>query len=134
MVPPRVITSQQRLVASVVALALVGSFGVVIVAAGHGAGPIGLLLFLGSFSDWGLHLALGWTGVLSTLAALFCSPARFHVGFAASGLAVLAAAWVLFLTASEGPELTLMTSIPFLVLSAVRGFQLWKLFSARPAG
>ena len=132
MPPPSTATSQQRVVASLTAIALVAAFAVVIVAAGHGVGPVGLLLVLGSFSAWGLHMVIGWVGVLLTLAALFCSRVRLHVGLAVGGLVFLAVAWVLFLTASEDPGLTLMTATPFLVLSAVRGFQLWKL-STGPA-
>ena len=130
MTPNAAEASRQRVVASMIAIALVLAFAVIIVAAGHGAGPVGMLLVLGSFSAWGLQITVGWFGVVLTLAALFFSRVRPHVELAASGLVFLAAAWVLFLTASEGPGLTLMTAAPFQALSTVRGFQLWKLFRA----
>lgn len=120
-----IVTVRQRVAASLAAVILVASFAIVIVGAGHGAGPIGLLLVLGSFSAWGFHMTLGWGGVLLTLAALFCSQTRSHVRFAAWGLACIAASWALFFGASEISGFTLVTSIPFLVFSLIRVIQLW---------
>ena len=132
MISPPIVTAQQRVIAIVVAVALVASFAIVMVAGGHGAGPVGLLLVLGSFSAWGLHMTLGWVGVLLTLAALFCSRTRSHIELAWNGLVGLAAAWLLFLTASEDRGFTFLFSLPFLALSVVRGFQLRKLQKTSP--
>lgn len=82
-----IITGRRRGVASLVTVLLVASFAIVLVGAGHGVGPVGLLLVSGSFSAWSFPITLAWGGVLLTLAALLCSRTSLHVAFAAAGLA-----------------------------------------------
>ena len=114
----------QTVAASLVAIILTASFAIVIVFAGHGVVPVGLLLVGGSFSAWGFPMTLGWGGVLLTLTALFCSQTRLHCLLAACGLACIVASWALFFGASEASGLTLVTSIPFLVLSFIQAIHL----------
>lgn len=107
------------------AVILVATFAIVLVAAGHGVAPIGMLLVIGNFSEWGFPMTLGWVGVLLTFSALFSSQSPYHVRLAGCGLVGLAASWLLLLIASEGRIFTFVTSIPFLAVSTIRGFQLW---------
>ena len=118
------LATEQRALAVGASLGLIFSLAIVIIGAGHGAGPVGLLLVLGDFSAWGWHLAFGWSGVLLTLAALFFSRRIIHVGLGAGGLLCLAASWTLFFLATETRGFTLITSLPFLGSASWRLVQL----------
>ena len=120
--PP--LPTEQRVLAAAASLGLVFSLAIVIIGAGHGAGPVGLLLVLGDFSAWGWHLSLGWSGVLLTVAALFFSRRTIHFGLGAGGLLCLAASWVLFFMTTETRGFTLVTSLPFLGGASWRLIQL----------
>ena len=121
-----IITGQQRVAWRLVSFLLVGFFVVVLVAAGDGAGPVGLLLVAGKFSVWGFSMLLGWGGILLTLTSLFGSRTKLPIGEAALGLGCVAASWFLFFLASEEKGGTLVTSVPVFVLSAIRAVQLWR--------
>jgi hypothetical protein len=47
------------------------AYGVVVIFAGHGAGPVALLMLFGSPSVWLSSQILGWPGALTSLSALF---------------------------------------------------------------
>jgi hypothetical protein len=130
---PSVLTVRQKVMAVLVAVLLIGSFSIVIIGAGCGAGPVGLLLVMGSFSAWGLHMTLGWIGMVLTVAALFCSQAKLHIPLATAGLACVAVSWSEFFMASEVSGGTLVTSIPFFVLSLIRAVQLWRIWQLTAA-
>jgi hypothetical protein len=53
--------------------AVLMAYGMVVIFAGHGAGPVALLLLFGSPSAWLSRQILGWPGALVCLAAL-CAP------------------------------------------------------------
>ncbi len=41
-------------------IALAASFGIIMLAGGHGVGPVGLLLFLGAAPEWIPGMVFGW--------------------------------------------------------------------------
>ena len=109
---PDRLSVEQRILAGVAALGAVFSLAIVIIGAGHGAGPVGLLLVLGSFSAWGWPLVFGWSGVLLTVTALFFPSRAAHVWLGISGLLCLVVSWTLFFLATEVRSFTLVTSLP----------------------
>ena len=113
----------QRLGALVLTVVLVAAFAWIIIPAGHGAGPIGYLMVLGTFSAWGLPLVFGWGGITLLLLAVFCSTASFHASLTIAGLVCIVISWSFFILASEMFRPTLLMSIPFLLLCILRGTQ-----------
>ena len=49
------------------------AYGGVVIFAGHGAGPVALLMLFGSPTAWLSSQILGWPGALVSLSALFAS-------------------------------------------------------------
>jgi hypothetical protein len=97
-------------------IALLCAFAVPIIAAGHGAGPIGLLLFFGAWDAWGSPLNFGWLGIICLGASCFAS-GRLYLCVAAASLALLGISWVLFYEATESVGLTIATSLPLLIIA-----------------
>lgn len=55
-----------------IAIALVVSYSICLIVAGHGAVPLGALLFVGGLDSWFIAgKALGWLGILCLLLATF---------------------------------------------------------------
>lgn len=88
------------------AIALIVTYAIAIIAAGHGAGPVGMLLFLGNARVWGMGQMLGWFSILSLL-LVSVFPVRDARKRAETQLLVSAClylSWFAFAyTASEGP-------------------------------
>ena len=60
-----------------IALALILSYMLCIVVAGHGIAPLGLLLFLGDFDSWFIAgKIIGWIGIACLLLATFRLPSK----------------------------------------------------------
>ena len=60
-----------------VTLALIVSYMLCIIVAGHGIAPLGLLLFLGDFSSWFIAgKIIGWIGIVCLLLATFRLPPK----------------------------------------------------------
>ncbi len=68
-------SQRQRLIGLLIDLAVMGGFGTAMIAAGHGVGPAGLLMFLGQ-GDWHTPMAVAWSGV-AVLMALALVPNRW---------------------------------------------------------
>ena len=87
-------------------------FGAIMVAAGHGAGPIGLLLVLGRAVEWVPGQIFGWFGVLLCLASVFREGSRSFLGTLLWGLILLIMSALAFAYASEATNYTLAFSLP----------------------
>ena len=87
-------------------------YGLVMVAAGHGMGPVGLLMVMGWPQVWGPAQLPGWIGILLLLRALFVQDATYR-SLRGWGASLLGGSLWLFAWLSEVPVLTLTTAIPF---------------------
>jgi hypothetical protein len=123
---------RRRAVGLAIDLGVCAGFATVWVAAGHGAGPVGLLMVLGHADAWGLPMGLGWAAV-ATLAVLPLVPWRWpYLAAALAGLALLLASWFVFVARSQDAGLPMMTSVQFAGALVAR---LWYLFAgARSSG
>lgn len=101
------------------ALGLHGSvvlcLSIVVVFAGHGMIAAGLLLFQGSWDTWGHVQATVWGGVIAGCIGSCLFERRTHLVFSLGGITLLLLGWLMLLGESQGPFLTLVTSIPFVV-------------------
>lgn len=104
----------------VTAVALAAAFGLVIIGAGGGAGPIGLLLILGEPAAWGYPQALGLAGLVLSLTAPFLRHERINLRLSRLGLVLLSGSWLLFFHETQVPAATLLTSAPFGLLLVLR--------------
>lgn len=95
-------------------LMMVG-FAVTLVGAGHGIGPIGLLMVFWPM----LETVLSWLGILCCILSLFGIAPRRRLILRASGLGLLSLAFGLWVRVSEAPELTLITGVLFYVTGAI---------------
>jgi len=95
-------------------LGVVLAFGIVLIGAGHGVAPIGLILFLGDAEEWVLPMIVGWVAIGLLVLPVLAPRLGLHVALVQLGLLALAAAWMLFLSVSEAWGFSLAFSIPFL--------------------
>ena len=93
---------------------LLALFGVVMIGAGHGAGPVGLLLVLGRAKEWVPGQVLGWIGVSLCVGAVFRPTRRGYLGTLLFGLGFLVLSVVAFAVPSDAPASTLAFSVPLL--------------------
>lgn len=101
-------------------LGVVLAFGMVLIGAGHGVAPIGLILFLGDAEEWVLPMTVGWTAIGLLALAVLVPRLGLHVACVQLGLLTLAAAWMLFLSLSEILPISFLFSIPFLAAMVAR--------------
>lgn len=103
---------------------LLAGFSAVLVAAGHGVGPVGMLMVMGDAAPWYFGMALGWPGWALILGSLAFSDGMTSRKWQAYGLALVVMSWCVFVSQTEDLSLTLITSVPFLVATVVRVTQL----------
>ena len=103
--------------------ALIAAFAVALVAAGHGLGPIGLLLVLG-WGYWTAPVVVGWAAILLLVVGRAGSSSTGSILHRLGGILSLAS-WALFLSMAEVPSVTMVTSIPYLALLAVWAARVW---------
>jgi hypothetical protein len=94
-------------------IGLLVAFSAVFLLGGHGAGPIGMLLFLG-WRGWPLQMLVGWLAIALIISGLAVRDAKQGLELRQGGGVVLAIAWITFALQSEYFGVTLLTSIPFL--------------------
>src|SRR5438876_10743627 len=82
-------------------VALVALFGAVMIAAGHGAGPIAYLVLFGRASQWLPGQVLGWLGLLVCAIAVFRGTRRSYLATLVCGLGLLVFSAVAFSVAGE---------------------------------
>lgn len=110
-----------------VGFALLLSFAVIIIAAGHGAAPVGLLLVLGSPDAWLLPQFFGWCGVALEVFAVFRIKKNNWKLLGAASLATLLVSIVAFVLQSETLRYILelgLFMIPFVLMTILRIAQL----------
>jgi hypothetical protein len=95
------VSKRQRLVGVAIDAGALLAFGCVLIGAGHGVGPITLLMFVDSPEVWSLPVAVGWAGVALLLIAVLVPRRALYVPMALGGLAALLASWRLFLYYGE---------------------------------
>lgn len=106
---------EQGLRRFVAVLVLVLAHGLIVIVAGHGIGPVALLMVLGSPSAWLSSQLLGWMGAAVLLPALLVrsAPALVSLRCWGAGLLLLSAA---FISHSEAAILSALTALPLLGL------------------
>lgn len=109
-----------RVFGAIFTLLMLLSFGIPLIGAGHGIGPIRLLLVLGSMDAWGLEITLSWLGIAASLVSLFGGDLAVQLGLRTLGLALLVSAFVLFLQMSEARDMTLLTGGPFILCALIQ--------------
>src|SRR5437870_3108528 len=101
--------------ARVLAICAVLLFHIVVIARGHGAGPIGWLLWsaiLKGGGGWFVPLLVGWISLAFMLSAFMPNSAARVSRTAA--MVMLAVLWAIFLALSEYKLGTLISSAPFI--------------------
>jgi hypothetical protein len=110
-----------------VASAVLIAYGMVIIFAGHGMGPVALLLIFGYPGAWLSGQILGWLGVLASLAALWAKSDSSYQSMRFCGALLLVLSIAVFLSRSEAIAISALTAIPLLVLWL---FLLWRFVDA----
>lgn len=106
----------------VAAVMLIGSLTIIIIPAGHGAIPVGLLLIFGLAHITTPIVLVPWLGVLLLLTSIIPANQVLRAGFGAAAMIALAIAWLILMQGSERPGWAEMTSIPFGIMMLVNGF------------
>ena len=95
------------------ALIVVGAFLSALIAAGHGVGPIGLLLVLG-WDYWRGPVILGWAAiVVLVVGSLTPGPRAWAITLV--GAICTAMSWCAFAVHSEALPATIIYSLPYLL-------------------
>lgn len=117
------------------ALPVLATYGIVILGAGHGALPAGLLLVFGLTKISGMNgellqtLVAGWLGVALLAPTLIPAIARRTQLLPTVGVVCLLLSVIGLASYSEVMPITLATAVPFLVVSSLTLVRIWK----RPA-
>jgi len=91
------------------------TFACVLIGAGHGVGPIGLLMVVGSPEAWGLPMAAGWTGLAALALAALVAARSMYTALTLAGLGMVFLSWCLFVAQSASVFASVVYfSIPFL--------------------
>ena len=83
----------------------------VVIFAGHGLGPIALLLVAGRAPEYILPVAAGWLGIAALIFSVV-APARFWRPARMIAAILILGSWFAFLGVSERKLATTVTSIP----------------------
>jgi hypothetical protein len=96
-----------------------------VIGAGHGAAPVGLIMFLGE-GDWHVPMGIAWTGIGCLVASSILRAQPTATYFGLGSLLLLLIAWGLFVANGAGYTFTftLVTSLPFGVMYAAKLFEL----------
>ena len=89
------------------------AYGMVVIFAGHGAGPVALLLF-GSPTAWLSSQILGWLGALVSLVALYARSEPAYLSLRFWGALLLVLSIGAFVSRSEVIVFSALTAIPLL--------------------
>ena len=91
---------------------LVATFAGVVLFAGHGLAPIGLLLVAGWSDTWILAVITGWLSIIVLVfgRALFVD----RRGYLFAGAVLSAGSWALFMLESQNPFASLAFSVPYI--------------------
>ena len=103
---------------------LVLTFAATLIAAGHGVGPIGLLLALG-WEHWFTPVLLGWSSIVVLLAGKIIRGRLSQELLRAGGVLSLVS-WVLFSLRAEVLVITLASSLPYLACLAMWFQRTWR--------
>mgnify|MGYP003585412123 FL=1 len=98
---------------------LVALYGIVMVPANHGVGPIALLLVVGRDNYWLPGMVLGYSGLLICVVAMFRLDRRAFLKTLLWGLAFLGTSVVAFGVVSSRPEGVLLWSLPLAIGSTL---------------
>ena len=100
----------------VVVAALVLAHGLIVIIAGHGIGPVALLMVFGSASAWQSGQLLGWLGAVVLLPALLVRSERAQVSLRVWGAGLLLLSAAAFIAHSESRVVSSLTALPLLGL------------------
>jgi hypothetical protein len=110
--------------------AVLMAYGVVVIFAGHGAGPVALLLIFGLPTAWLSSQILGWPGALLSLAALFATSEPSHLSLRFWGASLLVLSVGMFVSRSEVIVFSALTALPLL---GIWLYLLWRYVASRRA-
>ena len=114
------VNKPQRLLGLAIDAGVMLAFGCVMIAAGHGTGPIGVLMFAGSADAWGTPMTIGWTGIALLAMSALVPPPWLYGCVVLTGLATIVVSWSLFVIESASLNFSLVFSIPFICALAGR--------------
>ena len=100
-----------RIGQAVRACALGVTYLMVVIVAGHGLGPIGLLLVFGRAPEYVIPMASGWLGLVALILTVVL-PAQLWRWIGIAAVILLVSSWASFLMVSEWKFVTIATSIP----------------------
>ena len=106
------------------------AYGVVMIFAGHGAGPVALLMIFGSPTAWLSSQILGWPGALVSLLALFARSEPSHLSRRFWGALLLVLSVCAFVSRSEAIVVSALTALPLL---GIWLYFLWRYVASRRA-
>lgn len=104
-------------------------YGIIMEFAGHGGGPLALLLVFGWPQVWGSAQLPGWIGIGVLIRSLFISGQSF-LSYRGWGATLLGCSLWLFASSSEAVLFTVMTAIPFHI---AWGYTIWQGYRGQPA-
>lgn len=82
-------------------VALAGSFAIIMLAAGHGIGPVGLLLLFGAAREWIPGMIFGWLALILEFLAFYWVGKKKWKTTAALALGSFVTSAILFILPSE---------------------------------
>jgi len=101
----------------IIGISLIITYLIAMIAAGHGVGPIGLLLIYGDNSAWEGRIAFGWFSIVTLFCLSLPNLKRLRSkGVQLLGIVILYLSWFSFAAAEGGPGWFLghaILSIPF---------------------
>jgi hypothetical protein len=115
--------------------AVVAAYGIIMFVGIHGAGPVGLLLVLGWKSHFFIAVLSGWVGIVSLVMGLAPRRSRHSALLFVLSIVAFFVSWAGILLKSEEIFMTLLSSIPFVLLSVwfgMRSFQYVGSFEGNP--
>jgi len=96
-------------------------FGCVLIGAGHGVGPIGLLMIFGMAEAWAVPMVVGWLSIAALALAALVPQRELYVTVVLLGLTLLVISWWLFISQSSSMVASIVPwSVPFLAALAGR--------------
>lgn len=101
-------------------VALILAFCCVPIGAAHGVGLLGLFLLGGSPNTWSNPISIGRLGIALVLASMLIPKRCVYLSLELAGLSMIVVAWLLIVFDGEIAIITLIFSIPFLLVLAAR--------------
>jgi hypothetical protein len=112
------------------AIAVLLCYAIVLIGAGHGAAPVGLIMYWIAAPEtaaaWKMPAGLGWAGAAMLALSCLVRPVRPHFWARLGAGLVLFMGWLMFIGQSEVLVVTLVTSIPLAIAACCDAARLFR--------